>query len=158
MPAAETASARARQSSPNTPISRARANSGAASERRQQRGVLEARQQGRRQRGRPAAPQRLDRDPRGLGLASLAGLDLDIAAQPQLAEAIDRLLEGRHLRGELGAPGLGHQPIDRPSSAASEESCITIGTASAVSLTSISTQLAPRRRASRKDARVFSGA
>jgi len=39
-----------------------------------------------------------------------------------------------------------------------EASCIAIGTPSAVSLTSISTQAAPRFLASRKEASVFSGA
>jgi hypothetical protein len=40
----------------------------------------------------------------------------------------------------------------------SDSSCITIGTPSAVNMMSVSTQVAPRRRASRKDASVFSGA
>jgi len=40
----------------------------------------------------------------------------------------------------------------------SDSSCITIGTPSAVSLTSISTHAAPRFFASRNEAIVFSGA
>ena len=79
---------------------------------RDQRRVLEARQQRRRQRRRPAPPQGLDGHPRGFDLAALAGLDLDIAAEPKLGEAGDRLLEGRHVRRQLGARRLGHQPVD----------------------------------------------
>jgi hypothetical protein len=74
--------------------------------------VLEARQQRRGQRRRPGAAQRLDRDARGLGLAPLARLDLDVAAQSQLQEAGDRLLEGRHVRWQRGARRLGDQPVD----------------------------------------------
>jgi hypothetical protein len=84
------------------------------------------------------------------------GLDLDVAAQPQLAEAGDGLLEGRHARGS-SARGVSATSRSTPVVRFSESSCITIGTPSAVSLMSVSTQVAPRRRASRNDSSVFSG-
>jgi len=45
-------------------------------------------------------------------LAPWAGLDLDIAAQPQLAKAGDRLFKGRHARRQVGPQGLGDQAVD----------------------------------------------
>ena len=48
----------------------------------------------------------------GLGFAALARLDLDIAAEPQLREAGDRLLEDRHCRRQLCTPCLSDQPVD----------------------------------------------
>src|SRR5205823_1762339 len=77
-----------------------------------QRGVLEARQQRCRQDIGPAATQRLDGDACGLRLAAFAGLDLDVAAQTELTETGDRLLQGRHRLGQCGARREGDQAVD----------------------------------------------
>ena len=115
MPAAPTASARRRQSSTNLLGDQqgarefaARPLAAAASEA----SSLKLDSSGD---GRWAGQQRRKvstADHRRLGLAAGAGLDLDIAAQAQLAEAGDRLLEGRHAGRQLGARRLGDQPID----------------------------------------------